>query len=622
LNHTPQNSTLRDIAFIDWGSASANAIRVSDGVNIVVDHITVLGTGPGANGVQTDDAATGVPAATNSIAMTNLLIAGITPGRGFNITGFNTWSGNEIFSTGNGTAFNPALPANWTNTSTSAHGMGTCKVWIPTGAAVKGAGTGGSDIGATILYRYVDGVLTTTPLWDPVTGAFPFGPADSDGTNRVAGDSLFDFHTRININSGGCSFPAGYGAGGGSGGTVTIGGTASGTGANSLSFPFTVSAGQDRALVCFGMRDDGSNVGSIAAADISGQALSFVKRSVTSPGWRAVEIWQVANPISGSRTVNATTTGAVSGMAGQAMQFDTTSALNTAVSASSPPNTPTSTIQVTAPTNTNELVVDCVASSSGVSITAGANQTPYPTVTHPSISIALGSSTQPGTFGGVMDDTLGGTVYAAQVAISLVASPADTPSTATLTLTQFVIRELFGAEAIDGSKPLPPHDITATPQDALTATANHQAYIGTTGAFRVRTKITGSVATTSPFGVQLACRVNAEARTPVQTTFNGKVFRLYGSDPDPDIPASLTSTTNQLCTSNCNPGAFLRDLSPYVVIALPDGNSIELEWAIQAQASVGDVIQCAPQKDDGTPLDVETVVPTVVVIDNQSAVGN
>ncbi|HET9132001.1 MAG TPA: hypothetical protein VFO86_13685, partial [Terriglobia bacterium] len=84
LNHTPQNATLRDIAFVDWGSASANAIRVSDGVGIVVDHITVLGTGPGANGLQTDDAATGVTSAQNSIAMTNMVTSGITGGRAFN----------------------------------------------------------------------------------------------------------------------------------------------------------------------------------------------------------------------------------------------------------------------------------------------------------------------------------------------------------------------------------------------------------------------------------------------------------------------------------------------------------------------------------------------------------
>src|SRR5262249_36255201 len=50
-------------------------------------------------------------------------------------------------------------------------GAGQCMLWIPDGSPMKGAGAGGADIGATILYRYQDGNLTTQPLWDPSTGA-------------------------------------------------------------------------------------------------------------------------------------------------------------------------------------------------------------------------------------------------------------------------------------------------------------------------------------------------------------------------------------------------------------------------------------------------------------------
>ena len=39
---------------------------------------------------------------------------------------------------------------------------------------MKGAGKGGTDIGASVLYRFQNGVLTNQPLWDPVTGAFPW----------------------------------------------------------------------------------------------------------------------------------------------------------------------------------------------------------------------------------------------------------------------------------------------------------------------------------------------------------------------------------------------------------------------------------------------------------------
>jgi len=71
---------------------------------------------------------------------------------------------------------------------------------------MKGAGKDGEDIGASILYRYVDGVLTDEPLWDPETGAFPHG-AIVPGINDVPGDSLFDLHQRLNVNTNGCTLP-------------------------------------------------------------------------------------------------------------------------------------------------------------------------------------------------------------------------------------------------------------------------------------------------------------------------------------------------------------------------------------------------------------------------------
>jgi hypothetical protein len=134
-------------------------------------------------------------------------------GPGISIKGFNIWSGNKVLSSRNRIDLYPALPSSWTNASTSDPWLGICKVWIPTGAAVKVAGTGGSDIGANILYRYINGVLTSTPLWNLKTGEFPHGAPDLDGTNRVEGESLFDIHTRLNVNVNECSFPRNYGNG-------------------------------------------------------------------------------------------------------------------------------------------------------------------------------------------------------------------------------------------------------------------------------------------------------------------------------------------------------------------------------------------------------------------------
>ena len=75
-------------------------------------------------------------------------------------------------------------PSRWTRTATPTSSMrscgtglgsGECLMWIPAGSPMKGAGTDGRDIGATIVNRYQNGTLTSTPLWNRDTGAFPCG---------------------------------------------------------------------------------------------------------------------------------------------------------------------------------------------------------------------------------------------------------------------------------------------------------------------------------------------------------------------------------------------------------------------------------------------------------------
>jgi len=85
-------------------------------------------------------------------------------------------------------------------------GAGECIVYVPAGSQLRGAGTGGADVGANVIYRYVDGELTPEPLWDPITGEFPHGPT-VEGISDVAGDSLFDVHARLNVNCNGCALP-------------------------------------------------------------------------------------------------------------------------------------------------------------------------------------------------------------------------------------------------------------------------------------------------------------------------------------------------------------------------------------------------------------------------------
>jgi hypothetical protein len=70
---------------------------------------------------------------------------------------------------------------------------------------MKGAGMDGRDIGATIVNRYQNGTLTSTPLWNRDTGAFPCGAivaGVNDGSIACA-----NLHRRLNVNTNGCRFP-------------------------------------------------------------------------------------------------------------------------------------------------------------------------------------------------------------------------------------------------------------------------------------------------------------------------------------------------------------------------------------------------------------------------------
>jgi hypothetical protein len=85
-------------------------------------------------------------------------------------------------------------------------GFGACKVFVPSTSAMKGRGQGGADIGANVLFRSVDGALTSAPLWDTSTGAFPCA-AQVQGLNDVPDASCFDIHLRLNVGSAACPLP-------------------------------------------------------------------------------------------------------------------------------------------------------------------------------------------------------------------------------------------------------------------------------------------------------------------------------------------------------------------------------------------------------------------------------
>src|SRR5688572_25485053 len=129
---------------------------------------------------------------------------------GFRAITQSNWGFNFVNAFGNSTNFSP-VDSHLTNSSILNPSLGGCRAWIPDSSPMKGAGLNGADIGANILYRYEDGTLTDTPLWNTSTGSYPCGAVVS-GVNDVAGSSCSNVHTRLNINAGGCSFPSGYGS--------------------------------------------------------------------------------------------------------------------------------------------------------------------------------------------------------------------------------------------------------------------------------------------------------------------------------------------------------------------------------------------------------------------------
>ncbi len=101
-------------------------------------------------------------------------------------------------SFGNGTNLDPASSANYTNVVSTAPGLAATYIFIPSDSPMKGAGAGGTDIGANILFRYEDGTLTSSQLWDTSTAQFTCG-AIIAGVNDIADDSCSDVHERLNI---------------------------------------------------------------------------------------------------------------------------------------------------------------------------------------------------------------------------------------------------------------------------------------------------------------------------------------------------------------------------------------------------------------------------------------
>jgi len=171
------------------------------------------GSSSQGSGVIADRDGSALGDGTYSISLVNTLATGYSAGYGVTISNSSggTWTFAIDYASAYNAPFNPAAShPSITNEMTVNPNLGSCKLWIPDGSSLKQTGKNGADIGANILYRYQNGTLTSTPLWNS-DGSFPHGVIIT-GVNDVAGASAFDVHQRLNVNTNGCSFPAGYGS--------------------------------------------------------------------------------------------------------------------------------------------------------------------------------------------------------------------------------------------------------------------------------------------------------------------------------------------------------------------------------------------------------------------------
>jgi hypothetical protein len=203
LDYMPRDTLIQDQVIVSSSSVGVYA-RSSKNTRIVNSTIRAAGS----SGVACDKLTEAVGDGSPSCYMTNSLL--------FNDAGYGVIFVNQADSLVEHTnAFNNSwgnfsAPKQSNNTQVNPN-LGSCIAFIPASSPMKGAGKGGADVGANVLYRYQNGMLTNQPLWNTTTGEFPGGAVVS-GVTDISGSSRFDVHKRLNVNTNGCAFPAGYGS--------------------------------------------------------------------------------------------------------------------------------------------------------------------------------------------------------------------------------------------------------------------------------------------------------------------------------------------------------------------------------------------------------------------------
>ncbi|MEA2701132.1 MAG: hypothetical protein QOI66_5403 [Myxococcales bacterium] len=135
----------------------------------------------------------------------NSLAVGFTQA-GFQSTGEDQWSFDHCAGPGgNGPAFVPD-DAHVTARVTTDPNLGGCLVYLPAQSPLRGMGLGGRSVGANVVGRYQNGLLTDARLWDAATRSFPCGTVVA-GINDDPALNCVGVSDRLQVGTPGCAAP-------------------------------------------------------------------------------------------------------------------------------------------------------------------------------------------------------------------------------------------------------------------------------------------------------------------------------------------------------------------------------------------------------------------------------
>lgn len=593
---------------------TAQSIFIQNGQNITVNYATLSHAGEGEGGTGSlkvgiyfnqarDPNSTGSYLMKNSLVYdnaigclgTSLLASGLAD-IDFsmfynNTTTYDSWCTSQVTKTNVTTGINPALDS---------------IAYIKTGSPALTAGQGGGRAGADTRCRYVSahsGTNTVTvhtneslwPLPSSINQRAITETAQIHGTAYDINALVLDALAPRDTANLGC--PAGAPP-------TPPPDYASATGASSATYDHVIPGTANRLVACVAMYDDGQTVGNVSAITSGGEALTQIPsgRVVTTPGYRAVEAWQLASPTTGTRSIVVSTTGAVDGLV--VVTIAVTGA-NSVGSVAGHTGLGTSVSSTAAAAN-GDTVFDCSAFSSTTVATAGANQTQTAAVPHPTQSAQLAVSSQSGNDGGLMTETLSSSNYFAQLAFAVSPSAPPPPSSTTWTLSQYQISGLFGTPGAPEAAAI---QIAPKNTGASVATGN--------SAIRIRTEVTVANATSTALGVALFCRKNAGSYAMVGDAFNGNPVRFIGNEPTTNMPNPNTLTTQRLGSGSYTSGGVVarRGSDVVTVPVMVAGNKTEIDWLLDLDPAlvVNDVIECEVRRHNGAALDAVTYRPTATL---------